>query len=184
MSRETFELRSGEHKTFMESTKSMVLLGTSKWFAKIIVKGWNLDMVSLFVTLLDCPAAEYLSSMLLSANCKRLQMNICHCCPMWAPVGAASLANHNRELLKLAQTPLLLQCTHRRIWCANTLNGGWCILWARLSLLRTVFNVNPDTHIESLESSEKHVVEGTSKWSCKIKVSGKMLSRLNLIVCN
>ena len=44
---------------------------------------------------------------------------------------------------------------------------------ARLSLLRTVFNVNPDTHIESLESSEKHVVEGTSKWSCKIKVSGK-----------
>ena len=39
MSRETFELRPGEHKTFMESTKSMVLLGTSKWFAKIIVKG-------------------------------------------------------------------------------------------------------------------------------------------------
>ena len=47
---------------------------------------------------------------------------------------------------------------------------------ARLSIFRTVFNVNPDTHIESLESSEKHVVEGTSKWSCKIKVSGKMLS--------
>ena len=41
MSRETFELRPGEHKTFMESTKSMVLLGTSKWFAKIIVKGWQ-----------------------------------------------------------------------------------------------------------------------------------------------
>ena len=48
-------------------------------------------------------------------------------------------------------------------------------MFARLSLLRTVFNVNPDTHIESLESSEKHVVEGTSKWSCKIKVSGKAL---------
>ena len=46
---------------------------------------------------------------------------------------------------------------------------------ARLSLLRTVFNVNPDTHIESLESSEKHVVEGTSKWSYKIKVSGKIV---------
>ena len=40
-------MRSGEHKTFMESTKSMVLLGTSKWFAKIIVKGWNLNGVTL-----------------------------------------------------------------------------------------------------------------------------------------
>ena len=67
MSRETFELRAGEHKTFMESTKSMVLLGTSKWFAKIIVKGWK---VFFFVTLLACPAAEYLSSMLLSGNCE------------------------------------------------------------------------------------------------------------------
>ena len=43
-----------------------------------------------------------------------------------------------------------------------------------------MFNVNPDTHIESLESSEKHVVEGTSKWSCKIKVSGRILSLSNL----
>ena len=41
------------------------------------------------------------------------------------------------------------------------------------NVCRTVFNVPPDSHIESLESSENHVVEGTSKWSCKIKVSGK-----------
>jgi hypothetical protein len=39
MSRETFQMDEMEHESFMESTKSMVLLGTSKWFAKIIVKG-------------------------------------------------------------------------------------------------------------------------------------------------
>ena len=62
MSRETFELRPGEHKTFMESTKSMVLLGTSKWFAKIIVKGrQNAVVKSLWChthCFPDCPSAK------------------------------------------------------------------------------------------------------------------------------
>ena len=40
MFRETFELNETEHGTYLQSTKSLVLLGTSKWFAKIIVKGW------------------------------------------------------------------------------------------------------------------------------------------------
>ena len=91
-------------------------------------------------------------------------------------VGAGP-ANHNWGLLAQAQTRVIAVQSPGHIWCANTFNvvqtGGCIFLSARLSLPRTVFNVNPDTHIESLESSEKHVVEGTSKWSCKIKVSGK-----------
>ena len=38
---------------------------------------------------------------------------------------------------------------------------------------RTVFNVGPDTHIDNLEASEQVVLDGTSKWSCKIAVNGK-----------
>ena len=89
----------------------------------------------------------------------------------------AGPANHKWGLLAQAQTRVIAVQSPGHIWRANTFNvvqtGGCIFLSARLSLLRTVFNVNPDTHIESLESSEKHVVEGTSKWSCKIKVSGK-----------
>ena len=89
----------------------------------------------------------------------------------------AGPANHNWGLLAQAQTRVIAVQSPGHIWRANTFNvvqtDGCISLSARLSLPRTVFNVNPDTHIESLESSEKHVVEGTSKWSCKIKVSGK-----------
>eukprot|EP00090_Calanus_glacialis_P020380 TRINITY_DN3135_c0_g1_i1.p1 TRINITY_DN3135_c0_g1~~TRINITY_DN3135_c0_g1_i1.p1 ORF type:complete len:2025 (-),score=403.35 TRINITY_DN3135_c0_g1_i1:1587-7220(-) len=38
-------------------------------------------------------------------------------------------------------------------------------------LIRTVFNVGPDTHIDNLEASEQVVLDGTSKWSCKIAVN-------------
>ena len=38
---------------------------------------------------------------------------------------------------------------------------------------RTVFNVDPDTHIDNIEASEQAVLDGTSKWSCKIVISGE-----------
>ena len=38
---------------------------------------------------------------------------------------------------------------------------------------RTVFNVEPRTHLTNLEAAEQVVLDGTSKWSCKIAVTGK-----------
>ncbi|XP_034946374.1 uncharacterized protein unc-13 isoform X3 [Chelonus insularis] len=38
-------------------------------------------------------------------------------------------------------------------------------------LIRTTFSVDPDTHIDSLEQAEQIVLEGTSKWSCKIAIT-------------
>jgi hypothetical protein len=37
--------------------------------------------------------------------------------------------------------------------------------------------VDPDTHIDSIEQAEEIVLEGTSKWSCKIAITGIMASR-------
>lgn len=34
------------------------------------------------------------------------------------------------------------------------------------------FGVDPDTHIDSLEQAEQATVEGTSKWSCKLTITG------------
>lgn len=34
------------------------------------------------------------------------------------------------------------------------------------------FGVDPDTHIDSLEQAEHATVEGTSKWSCKLTITG------------
>ncbi|OAD54134.1 Protein unc-13 like protein C [Eufriesea mexicana] len=42
----------------------------------------------------------------------------------------------------------------------------------RWPLLSTTFTVDPDTHIDSLEQAEEIVLEGTSKWSCKIAITG------------
>ena len=39
-----------------------------------------------------------------------------------------------------------------------------------------MFNVDPRTHCTNLESSEQVVLDGTSKWSCKIQVTGTVLS--------
>lgn len=47
------------------------------------------------------------------------------------------------------------------------------IRWRRHCLLfSTTFTVDPDTHIDSLEQAEQIVLEGTSKWSCKIAITG------------
>jgi hypothetical protein len=37
---------------------------------------------------------------------------------------------------------------------------------------RTTFTVDPDTHIDNIEQAESSVLEGTSKWSCKIAITG------------
>lgn len=37
---------------------------------------------------------------------------------------------------------------------------------------RTTFSVDPDTHIDSIEQAEEMTIEGTSKWSCKIAITG------------
>ncbi|PSN40701.1 Protein unc-13 C [Blattella germanica] len=36
---------------------------------------------------------------------------------------------------------------------------------------RNTFSVDPDTHIDSIEQAEEIVLEGTSKWSCKIAIT-------------
>lgn len=36
-----------------------------------------------------------------------------------------------------------------------------------------MFSVEPDMHIDSLEQAEAIVLEGTSKWSCKIEITGQ-----------
>ena len=45
-----------------------------------------------------------------------------------------------------------------------------------------MFNVDPRTHGTNLESSEQVVLDGTSKWSCKIQVTGTVLSLLSVRV--
>ncbi|KAK4035632.1 hypothetical protein OUZ56_027719 [Daphnia magna] len=38
-------------------------------------------------------------------------------------------------------------------------------------LIRVIFNVDPDTHIDSIEQAESAVLEGTANWSAKIAVT-------------
>lgn len=35
-----------------------------------------------------------------------------------------------------------------------------------------IFNVDPDTHIDSIDQAEGAVLEGTANWSAKIAVTG------------
>ena len=35
-----------------------------------------------------------------------------------------------------------------------------------------IFNVDPDTHIDSIDQAESAVLEGTANWSAKIAVTG------------
>ena len=37
-----------------------------------------------------------------------------------------------------------------------------------------IFNVDPDTHIDSIEQAELAVLEGTANWSAKIAVTGTL----------
>lgn len=41
-----------------------------------------------------------------------------------------------------------------------------------MNFWRMTFGVDPDTHIDSLEQAEAATVEGTSKWSCKLTITG------------
>ena len=34
------------------------------------------------------------------------------------------------------------------------------------------FGVDPDTHIDTVEQSKASTIEGTSKWSCKLSITG------------
>lgn len=52
------------------------------------------------------------------------------------------------------------------------------LLFWFLRIWRTMFSVDPDMHIDSLEQAEAIVLEGTSKWSCKIEITGQRLGLL------
>jgi len=34
------------------------------------------------------------------------------------------------------------------------------------------FGVDPDTHIDTVEQAKQATIEGTSKWSCKLSITG------------
>lgn len=44
------------------------------------------------------------------------------------------------------------------------------------------FGVDPDTHIDSLEQAELATVEGTSKWSCKLTITGTHKNKQKIFV--
>lgn len=35
------------------------------------------------------------------------------------------------------------------------------------------FGVDPDTHIDTVEQAKASTIEGTSKWSCKLSITGR-----------
>ena len=57
------------------------------------------------------------------------------------------------------------------MWCCSLV----CIF---LCFHRNTFSVDPDTHIDSIEQAEEIVLEGTSKWSCKIAITGTTACRI------
>ena len=38
---------------------------------------------------------------------------------------------------------------------------------------RTVFNISANAHLENMNAVEQAVLDGTSKWSCKIAITGE-----------
>lgn len=46
------------------------------------------------------------------------------------------------------------------------------ILNVNVILLRMTFAVDPDTHIDTVEQAKASTIEGTSKWSCKLSITG------------
>ena len=38
---------------------------------------------------------------------------------------------------------------------------------------RTTFDIKPDTHLELMNVAQQAVLDGTSKWSCKIAITGR-----------
>lgn len=40
------------------------------------------------------------------------------------------------------------------------------------------FGVDPDTHIDTVEHAKNTTIEGTSKWSCKLSITGTKCSIL------
>lgn len=43
------------------------------------------------------------------------------------------------------------------------------------------FGVDPDTHIDSLEHAKQATIDGTSKWSCSITLTGTLTNKMNFI---
>lgn len=40
------------------------------------------------------------------------------------------------------------------------------------------FGVDPDTHIDTVEQAKASTIEGTSKWSCKLSITGTICAKL------
>lgn len=44
------------------------------------------------------------------------------------------------------------------------------------------FGVDPDTHIDTVEQAKASTIEGTSKWSCKLSITGTNSIFLTLLM--
>lgn len=42
------------------------------------------------------------------------------------------------------------------------------------------FGVDPDSHIDTVEQAKASTIEGTSKWSCKLSITGTRQNFVNL----
>jgi hypothetical protein len=43
------------------------------------------------------------------------------------------------------------------------------------------FGVDPDTHIDTTEQAKASTIEGTSKWSCKLSITGTNSTQKHLL---
>lgn len=43
------------------------------------------------------------------------------------------------------------------------------------------FGVDPDTHIDTTEQAKASTIEGTSKWSCKLSITGRRKKQIFLL---
>lgn len=48
-------------------------------------------------------------------------------------------------------------------------------------IIRMTFGVDPDSHIDTVEQAKASTIEGTSKWSCKLSITGTRQIRNKLV---
>lgn len=95
------------------------------------------------------------------------------------PASFGGLRTHPLVASKLPPRGILKSAKWEETWRWEAKDTRGCRRtnrWRRHCLLfSTTFSVDPDTHIDSLEQAEQIVLEGTSKWSCKIAITGETI---------